>query len=57
MLCLFHVVAVNNWMITMDGAAQATGDGAYVYFILFYLFGVVVMANVIVAFSLDTFMM
>ena len=41
----------------MDGCVSATGRWAYVYFIAFYLFGTIVMVNVIVAFTLDTFMM
>jgi hypothetical protein len=57
MLTLFHLVIVNNWMVTMDGCVGATGNWAYVYFIAFYLFGTIVMVNVIVAFTLDTFMM
>jgi hypothetical protein len=58
LLTQFHLLVVNNWMVTMDAGVLATGTSwTYLYFIGFYLFGTIVMVNVIVAFTLDTFMM
>ncbi len=41
----------------MDGASNATDKGAVAFFALYYLCGTVVVLNVIVAFTIDTFTM
>jgi hypothetical protein len=55
MVTLFEQLVVNNWPIVMEGAMAATGWGAALYFIAFYLICVVCIMNVLVAFLIDAY--
>ena len=54
---LFCVLVVNNWFVVVDGfAAVASRDVARVYFLSFYVIGVLLFLNIVVAFILDAFL-
>ena len=52
---LFCVLVVNNWFVIVEGFVAVTSKWARLYFIFFYLIGVLVCLNVVIAFILDTF--
>lgn len=52
---LFELMVVNNWYVTADAACTVTSDWSRIYFISFYLTCVVVIINLIVAFSIEAF--
>lgn len=53
---LFEQMIVNNWFVAMNGHVYMTGEWARIYFMVFFLFAVQVVTNVIVAFIIDSFM-
>lgn len=54
---LFCVLVVNNWFVIVDGfAAVSNRDLARVYFLAFYVVGVLLFLNIVVAFILDAFL-
>ena len=54
---LFCILVVNNWFVFVDGfAAVTTVATSRLFFISFYLVGVLVLLNVVVAFILDAFL-
>lgn len=52
---LFELMVVNNWQLIMDGHVATTSKAARTYFFVYFLFVVLVVNNVIVAFLLDAF--
>eukprot|EP00039_Didymoeca_costata_P013175 m.196268 g.196268 ORF g.196268 m.196268 type:complete len:815 (+) comp15697_c0_seq4:99-2543(+) len=53
---LYDLMIVNNWFLIMEGHVVATGTRwARVYFFIFFLVGVNVITNIIVAFVLECF--
>lgn len=57
MVLLFELLVVNNWHILMDGFVIVTNWNTHFFFIAFYVVGVLVMLNVVVAFILEAFHM
>ena len=56
MITLFHFMVVNNWMITCQMLMLVTGHtGPVVYFVLFWVFIVLIMMNIMVAFVLEIY--
>jgi len=53
---LFEQMIVNNWFVAMNGHVYMTSEWARVYFMVFFLFAVQVVTNIIIAFIIDTFM-
>lgn len=53
---LFEQMIVNNWFVAMNGHVYMTNEWARVYFMLFFLFAVNVVTNIIIAFIIDSFM-
>jgi len=53
---LFDLLVVNNWFLIMQGHVNATQPIARLYFMAYYLFTVIVVTNVIIAFILDAFL-
>ena len=54
---LFCILVVNNWFVVVEGfAAVADRDVARVYFLSFYVIGVLLFLNIVVAFILDAFL-
>jgi len=56
MVTLFELLVVNNWFVICCGYTAACGYTARIFFIAFYIFGVVICLNIVVAFILDSFM-
>eukprot|EP00051_Salpingoeca_urceolata_P007136 m.94806 g.94806 ORF g.94806 m.94806 type:complete len:841 (+) comp15131_c0_seq1:300-2822(+) len=52
---LFELMVVNDWNNTMGGHVAAVGTLARMFFMLYYVFQVLVVINVIVAFVLEAF--
>jgi two pore calcium channel protein len=52
---LFELLVVNNWFEVVDGFVAVTAIEARWYFISFYVLGVLVCFNIVVASVLDTF--
>lgn len=52
---LFELMVVNNWQLIMEGHVATTSKAARTYFFVYFLFVVLVVNNVIVAFLLDAF--
>ena len=48
LVVLFALMAVNNWVIIMEGCVAGTNTGARLYFITFYGVTVVLVLNVLV---------
>lgn len=55
MVLLFELLLVNNWFVLASGFAAACGLWARLYFASFYIFGVIICLNIVVAFILDGF--
>eukprot|EP00041_Stephanoeca_diplocostata_P021215 m.489432 g.489432 ORF g.489432 m.489432 type:complete len:820 (+) comp21768_c0_seq2:262-2721(+) len=53
---LFEQMIVNNWFVAMNGHVYMTNEWARVYFMVFFLFTVNVVSNIIIAFIIDSFM-
>ena len=54
-MSLLFLLALNDWPILMDAAVAATGKGAIVYFVVFWLVNIVLILNVIIAFLIESF--
>lgn len=52
---MFDLMVVNNWFLIMHGHVVATNKSARIFFFVFYLFAVIIVSNVIIAFILDAF--
>jgi hypothetical protein len=52
---LFELLVVNNWFEIVDGFVAVTCLEARLYFVSFYVFGVLICFNIVVASVLDTF--
>lgn len=48
-------MVVNNWQLIMEGHVAVLGRKARTFFIVYFLFVVLIVCNVIVAFLLDAF--
>ena len=55
LLTLFELLVVNNWFVVADMFCDVTNYYARWYFIIFYILGVVVAVNLMVAFIIDQF--
>ena len=55
MLTLFELSVVNNWFVVADGYVAVRGKHARWFFVLYYVLGVVVALNIVVAFVLDAY--
>eukprot|EP01104_Vermistella_antarctica_P020041 TRINITY_DN828_c0_g1_i8.p1 TRINITY_DN828_c0_g1~~TRINITY_DN828_c0_g1_i8.p1 ORF type:complete len:991 (-),score=211.04 TRINITY_DN828_c0_g1_i8:89-3061(-) len=51
----FELMVVNNWQVLASGYVAISGHWAYLYFILFNVFGVVLVVNIIIAVVLEAF--
>ncbi|TMW62135.1 hypothetical protein Poli38472_009628 [Pythium oligandrum] len=52
---LFELLIVNNWFVTMDGTVAVTSAWSRLYFISFYVIGVVMVLNLAIAFIVEAF--
>eukprot|EP01012_Entosiphon_sulcatum_P001211 TRINITY_DN10224_c0_g1_i1.p1 TRINITY_DN10224_c0_g1~~TRINITY_DN10224_c0_g1_i1.p1 ORF type:complete len:774 (-),score=109.12 TRINITY_DN10224_c0_g1_i1:87-2408(-) len=56
LVVLFDLLVVNNWQLFMDAGVRVTGTRwARLYFVVFYMLAVWVIANLFVAFTIETF--
>lgn len=55
MVTLFELIVVNNWFEIVDGFTAAVGEWAAAFFIIWYIFGVLIVMNIVVAFVLNHF--
>jgi len=55
MVTLYELLVVNNWFEIVDGFTAAVGEGAVVFFIIWYIFGVLIILNIVVSFILNAF--
>mmetsp|Transcript_5283 Transcript_5283/g.12641 ORF Transcript_5283/g.12641 Transcript_5283/m.12641 type:complete len:718 (-) Transcript_5283:123-2276(-) len=55
MVVLFELLVVNNWFVITDGFSAAVGPFARIYFVAWYMIGVLICLNIVVAFVVDTF--
>eukprot|EP00658_Telonema_sp_P-2_P029994 TRINITY_DN2272_c0_g1_i1.p1 TRINITY_DN2272_c0_g1~~TRINITY_DN2272_c0_g1_i1.p1 ORF type:complete len:905 (+),score=207.46 TRINITY_DN2272_c0_g1_i1:120-2834(+) len=55
MVTLFSLIVVNNWFVIVDGMVAVTSAWSKVYFIAFWVIGVVFFFNVVIGFVLDVF--
>lgn len=55
MVALFELLVVNNWFEIVDGFTATCGPWAAAYFIIWYVFGVLIFLNIVVAIILDSF--
>eukprot|EP01051_Picozoa_sp_SAG22_P006547 SAG22_NODE_432_length_10559_cov_29.404225_11_plen_122_part_00 len=56
MVFLFQLLIVNNWQVFMQALVEATNTWAHAYCISFYIIGVVVTFNLVVAHVLAVFL-
>ncbi|OQR84844.1 hypothetical protein ACHHYP_12634 [Achlya hypogyna] len=56
MVLLFELILVNNWFVLADGHVVVTTKYARWYFIAYYVTGVTLLLNLVVASILDSFM-
>jgi len=56
MVVCFELIMVNNWMVFSDGFSVVTRKWARWFCVACYIFGVLIMLNIVVAFVLDAFM-
>ena len=52
----FELLVLNNWFVLAEGFVAVTSPAARIFFVAFYLFGVLICLNLIVAFAIDAFM-
>ncbi|KAE9341560.1 hypothetical protein PF008_g10575 [Phytophthora fragariae] len=52
---LFELLIVNNWFVTMEGAVTVTSKWSRIYFVSFYVVGVVMVLSLVVAFVVETY--
>eukprot|EP00928_Gymnodinium_smaydae_P045224 TRINITY_DN30166_c1_g3_i1.p1 TRINITY_DN30166_c1_g3~~TRINITY_DN30166_c1_g3_i1.p1 ORF type:complete len:760 (+),score=148.72 TRINITY_DN30166_c1_g3_i1:94-2373(+) len=55
MILLMELLVVNNWWVLCDGFTAAVGPAGRLYFVSFYVFGVLVCLNIVVAFTVSAF--
>jgi len=55
MVVLFELLIVNNWFVISDGFTVTFGFSSRVYFLVFYIVGIVVVLNIVVASVLNTY--
>ena len=56
MVLLFEALVVNNWFEFADGFAAVTSAAANWYFVIYYVFSVVIVFNVVTSIVLDVFL-
>lgn len=54
-LC-FEILVLNNWTVLTGGFVAVTSKAARVFFVAFYVVGVLICLNLFVAFAIDAFM-
>ena len=54
---LFELTVVNQWHIITRGYVKVTNGGAFVYFMLFHMLQVLLVMNIVVAFTLEAFLL
>lgn len=54
---LFELTVVNQWHIITRGYVKVTNGGAFVYFIPFHMLQVLLVMNIVVAFTLEAFLL
>jgi len=54
---LFELTVVNQWHIITRGYVAVTNAGAFVYFISFHMIQVLLVMNIVVAFTLEAFLL
>ncbi|KAL4147055.1 hypothetical protein PRNP1_010811 [Phytophthora ramorum] len=52
---LFELLIVNNWFVTMEGAVTVTTKWSRIYFVSFYVVGVVMVLSLVVAFVVEAY--
>ncbi|KAG6622765.1 two pore calcium channel protein 1-like [Phytophthora cinnamomi] len=52
---LFELLIVNNWFVTMEGAVAVTTKWSRIYFVSFYVVGVVMVLSLVVAFVVEAY--
>lgn len=52
----FELIMVNNWMVIAEGFAVVTNKWSRLFFVSFYVVGVLIILNIVTAFALDAFM-
>ncbi|KAE9113212.1 hypothetical protein PF010_g10168 [Phytophthora fragariae] len=52
---LFELLIVNNWFVTMEGAVTVTSKWSRIYFVSFYVVGVVMVLSLVVAFVVEAY--
>lgn len=52
---LFELLIVNNWFVTMEGAVVVTSKWSQIYFVSFYVVGVVMVLSLVVAFVVEAY--
>mmetsp|Transcript_26804 Transcript_26804/g.68908 ORF Transcript_26804/g.68908 Transcript_26804/m.68908 type:complete len:856 (-) Transcript_26804:278-2845(-) len=55
LVTLFELLIVNNWFLIMNGFVAVTSNWSRIFFIAFWVCGVVIALNLLVAFVLDVF--
>merc|ERR1712070_1245949 len=55
LVTLFELLVVNNWHVLMSGFIAVTSPWCRWYFVSFWVLGVVVVLNLVVAFVLEAF--
>ncbi|KAF1329490.1 Two pore calcium channel protein 1, partial [Globisporangium splendens] len=55
LVTLFELLIVNNWYVTMEGAEVVTSKWSRIYFISFYIIGVVMVLSLVVAFVVEAY--
>lgn len=55
LVTLFALEVVNNWQVIVSGFVGVTTAWHHAFFIAFYLVGVIVMLNVVIAFVIDSY--
>ena len=52
----FELIMVNNWMVIAEGFAVVASKWSRLFFVSFYVVGVLISLNIVTAFALDAFM-
>ncbi|RLN71203.1 hypothetical protein BBJ28_00017733 [Nothophytophthora sp. Chile5] len=52
---LFELLIVNNWFVIMEGAEAVTSKWSRIYFVSFYVIGVVMVLSLVVAFVVEAY--
>ncbi len=57
LITLFHMMVVNNWFVTVNLYTSIYGGDTvtHTFFILFYVFSVIVLMNIVIAFALEMY--